>query len=223
MPIRNSGITVYFHMNNTSTSEYKIHTGQKYLIVCFGGLALQFGGILPFEFLNYLSAMYRETCDLHFFIDRHQCWYHKGITDLTTNIPETVAYLNELVEKGTYEKVVFMGVSAGGYAAILFGSLCARVDHVIGFIPQTRLSSPVDPEYSNLRGIIKPTTQYLLYGDTSIQDVRDNHHMHHCENIEAFDNVQVIRGNTCHIAKLRDSGFIQSTLDQILFPEGRAK
>lgn len=33
------------------------------LIVCFGGMALQMGGILPFEFLNYLSKIY----------DKNQC------------------------------------------------------------------------------------------------------------------------------------------------------
>ena len=40
-----------------SKSEYKIINGNKNLIVCFGGIALQFGGILPFEFLNYLYVL----------------------------------------------------------------------------------------------------------------------------------------------------------------------
>ncbi len=35
-----------------SESEHKIINGNKILIVCFGGMALQFGGILPFEFLS---------------------------------------------------------------------------------------------------------------------------------------------------------------------------
>ena len=47
-------------------SEHKIINGNKTLIVCFGGMALQFGGILPFEFLNYLSSLYLDICDLYF-------------------------------------------------------------------------------------------------------------------------------------------------------------
>lgn len=34
-------------------SEYKIIHENKNLIICFGGMSLQFGGILPFEFLRY--------------------------------------------------------------------------------------------------------------------------------------------------------------------------
>ena len=48
----------------------KIINGNKNLIICVGGMALQFGGIPPFEFLNYLSSNYTNTCDLIFFIDK---------------------------------------------------------------------------------------------------------------------------------------------------------
>ena len=36
-----------------------------------------------------------------------------------------------------------MGVSAGGYASILFGSLC-NVSSVIAFIPRTKLINPIN-------------------------------------------------------------------------------
>ena len=78
-------------------SEYKIINGHKLLIVCFGGMALKFGDILPFEFLNYLSSLYVNTCDLYFFIDKHQCWYHKGIHGITNNIDKTVLYINDII------------------------------------------------------------------------------------------------------------------------------
>jgi len=54
-------------------------------IVCFGGMALQMGGILPFEFLNYLSLHY-TNCDLLFFVDKYQCWYHKGFEEYITDL-----------------------------------------------------------------------------------------------------------------------------------------
>ena len=51
-----------------------------------------------------------------FYIDK--CWYHKGIHDITNNIDETVLYFNTIIKAGNYKKVIFMDVSAGGYAAI---------------------------------------------------------------------------------------------------------
>lgn len=195
-------------------SEYKIMNGNKHLIVCFGGLALQFGQILPFEFLNYLSSTY-TNCDLIFFIDKHQCWYHKGIQDITTNIDETIVYINNIITTGNYEKVIFMGTSAGGYASILFGSMC-NVTNVISFIPQTIIQNPINLNYSNLKNIINPTTQYILYGDTSVQDIDDLHHISHCENIECFTNVTIIKKYGCDLKQLRDDGFIKKTIDDIL-------
>lgn len=199
-----------------SKSEHKIINGKKNLIVCFGGIALKFGGILPFEFLNYLSSIYSNICDLVFYIDIHQCWYHKGIKDITNNIDETILYLNNIIKDGNYEKVIFMGTSAGGYGAILFGSLCNNVNNVISFIPQTIIKNPINVNYSNLKNIINETTKYLLYGDKRIQNINDNHHISHCENIEHFKNVKVIKGENCNLKDLRDNGFIKTTLDMII-------
>jgi len=199
-----------------SESELKIINGNDILIICFGGLALLFGGILPFEFLNYLSSIYKNNCDLIFFIDKHQCWYHKGIKDISNNIDETVLYLNNIIKDGNYRKVIFMGTSAGGYGAILFGSMCYKVDHVISFIPQTIIKNPIDLNYSNLKNIINNNTKYLLYGDKSIQDINDLHNILHCENIECFTNVKIIKSEGCNLKSLRDNGFIKKTIDDII-------
>ena len=54
-------------------SEYKIlNNNSENLIICFGGMALKMGGILPFEFLNYLSNIYKKNIDLYFYIDKNQ-------------------------------------------------------------------------------------------------------------------------------------------------------
>jgi predicted esterase YcpF (UPF0227 family) len=198
-----------------SKSECKIINGNKNLIICFGGMALQFGGILPFEFLKYLSYIYINKCDLIFFIDMHQCWYHKGIQNITNNIDETTLYLNNIIKNGNYEKVIFMGVSAGGYAAILFGSICNNINHIISFIPQTILKNPINKNYSNLKNIINNRSKYILYGDTSSQVI--NHHISHCENIECFTNVKIFKNNSCNLKEMRDSGFIKKIIDDIIF------
>ena len=193
-------------------SECKIFKNNNKLIVCFGGLALRFGGILPFEFLNYLSSTY-TNCDLLFYIDKNQCWYHKGIDGITNNIDCTVLYLNKIIKDGNYEKIIFMGTSAGGYASILFGSLCDNVDNVISFFPQTILNNSIDLRYSNLKNVINKNTKYILYGDTSIQNKNDFHHILHCENIECFSNVKIIKINRFNMKQLRDNGSIKKTID----------
>jgi len=202
-------------------SEHKIINGNKTLIVCFGGMALQFGGILPFEFLNYLSSLYVDICDLYFFIDKNQCWYHKGIQGITNNIDETILYINNIIKNGNYERVLFMGVSSGGYGAILFGSLCNNVNNVISFIPQTILKNPINSNYSNLTTVINKNTSYLIYGDESVKNDNDNHHILHCKNLEHYSNVKIIKGENCELKKLRDSGYIKTLIDAIVrFPSG---
>ena len=200
-------------------NEYKIINKNKHLIICFGGMALQFGGILPFEFLNYLTSLYKNNCDLVFFIDKHQCWYHKGIKNITNNIDETISYINNIVECGNYKKVIFMGVSAGGYAAILFGSMCKNINYVISFIPRTIIEKPVNINYSNLKNIINENTKYILCGDKSIKNINDNHHISQCENIECFANVEVIKMENVILKQLRDSEFIKKLIDDIILED----
>ncbi len=196
-------------------SEFKIFNNNDKLIVCFGGMTLQMGWILPFEFLNYLSSIYAK-CDLLFYIDKNQCWYHKGIQDITKNIDDTISHLNNIIKNGNYKKVIFMGTSAGGYASILFGSLCNNINNVISFIPQTILNNPIYLKYVNLKNIINKNTKYILWGDMSIQDKNDSHHILHCENIECFLNVKIIKTNGVNLKQLRDDGSIKKILDDIL-------
>ena len=200
---------IYIYMRN---SEYKIFNNNNKLIVCFGGMSLKMGGILPFEFLNYLSSIYIK-CDLLFYIDKHQCWYHKGIQGITNNIDETVLYFNTIIKAGNYKNIIFMGISAGGYAAILFGSLCKHVNNVITFIPQTILNNPIDLKYVDLKNIINNNTKYILCGDTSIKNKNNNHHILHCENIECFSNVKIIKMNKLDMKQLRDNGSIQKLVN----------
>ena len=195
-----------------SNCELKIVTNSKNLICSFGGMQLQMGGILPFEFLRYLSNVYKDV-DLFFYTDKFQCWYNRGIHGITNNADETVQYLDKLIKSGNYENVIFIGTSAGGYASILFGSLCKSVNHVIAFIPQTIVNNVT---YSNLKNIINKKTNYILYGDTTIKDTSSDHHILHCENIKQFDNVKVVYKNGLNLKHMRDTGDIKKILDDKL-------
>lgn len=201
------------------SGELRKINNNKNLICCFGGMAKKMGGILPFEFLNYLSLNYGDTCDLIFYIDHNQCCYHKGIQGISTNIGETIQYINEKIIKGGYEKIIFMGVSAGGYASILFGSLCENITCVISFIPKVILNYPYNKEYTSLKTFINTKTQYMLVGDESIKNINDNHHIRQCEELKHFNNVTIVRKKKVDIKELRDNGTIKNLLDSILHTE----
>ena len=181
-------------------------------------MQLKMGGILPFEFLNYLSKTYEKNTDLYFYIDKNQCWYHKGIDGITNNIDDTVLYLNSIIKKQNYKKIIFMGVSAGGYASILFGSLC-NVRNVIAFIPRTKLTPDVvsiDKKYDDLKNIINNETEYILYGDVKVKNEKDNHHISQCNRLGCFKNVKIIYHKGLDMKVLRDNGTIKKIIDNIL-------
>ena len=186
--------------------------GNDKLIVCFGGMAQKMGGIPPFEFVKYLSSIYKNEYDLIFYVDIKQCCYHNGFLNITNNIDETVIYLNEKITNGNYNKVIFMGVSAGGYAAILFGSLC-NVTNIIAFIPPTKLKKPINPQFKDLKSVINKHSNYLLYADLSIKDINDCHHISHCQNIDCFSNVTIIPKSRINMKQLRDLGEIKQIID----------
>jgi len=197
-------------------SEHKIiKNNSENLIICFGGMALKMGGILPFEFLNYLSKTFQKNTDLYFYIDKKQCWYHKGIDGITNNIDDTVLYLNSIIKKSNYKKILFMGVSAGGYASILFGSLC-NVSSVVSFIPRTKIINPINKKYGDLKLIVNNQTDYILYGDTTVKDENNNHHISQCNYLKCFKNVKIIYNKGLNMRVLRDNGTIKKIIDNIL-------
>jgi hypothetical protein len=199
-------------MLNSENSEYEIINNSETLIVSFGGRLLKFGMILPYEFLNFLNKHFVNV-DKLFYIDKDQMNYHKGIYGITRNIDETLLYLGEKIKN--YKKVVFMGVSAGGYAALLFGSLL-NVTTIIAFIPQTILRKPYDEKYGNLKKYINNVTKYYLFGDLSVKDVNDPHHINHCEHISIFPNVTLFKKSKISLPEMRDSGELYVILNALI-------
>lgn len=204
-------------MTTTESSEYKIiQNNSENLIVCFGGMINSFLLSPPFEFLNFLSKTYKKNVDLYFFIDKHQSWFHKGIQGIANNIDDCALYIKNIMNKKNYKKTIFMGSSAGGYASILFGSLC-NVSNVLAFIPRTRHEHRMtDPKYNSLKNVINNNTEYLFIGDSSITDKNDNHHISHCYELGDLQNVKIISYFGVHLKHLRDSGEIKKILDNIL-------
>lgn len=196
-------------------SERKIIKKSKNIIICFGGMAQKFGQMMPFEFMRYLSGIYDDV-DMCFYVDQHQCWYHNGLKGITSNINKTVKYIKSIIDSNAYDKIIFMGVSAGGYASILFGSLCGAT-HVVSFIPQTVLEEPINKKFKNLRNFINPKTKYLLYGNIGIEDETNIHHINHCYNVSDFNNVTLKTFKNKNVKDLRDDGIIKKEIDDILY------
>lgn len=205
------------HLDETIMNNYfyKINViDSDTLIISFAGHNKIFGRLQSFEFVNFLNKNFKNI-DKHFYIDKFVVSYHQGISGITNNIDETVEYLKNEIQK--YKKIIFIGVSSGGYAAILFGSLL-NITNVVAFMPQTILRNKqnVDEKYRDISKYINNTTKYYIYGDVSIQDVYDCHHISHCERISHHSNVFLERREKVDIKKMRDSGELFFILNSLV-------
>jgi len=183
------------------------------LFVSFAGHDLVYGGIPRFEFVQFFDKHF-SNINRHFYIDKFKTSYHNGIYGISTNIDETAEYLKREIQN--YKNVVFLGVSSGGYAAILFGSLL-NVKSVVAFIPQTiRRYKDVDEKYRDLKPYINNTTKYYLLCDSSITNVYDPHHMSHCTRIYNNFNVFIKDKPRISLKKMRDSGELYAIMTNVI-------
>jgi hypothetical protein len=186
------------------------------LIISFAGYDLQYGGIPKFDFTNILRTNFPDT-NLFFYTDIYSNLYHNGIYGLSTNIEETVLYLQTEIK--SYKNVITLGVSSGGYAAILFGSLL-NVQKVIAFIPQTiRLQKDnVDEKYRDITTFINDTTKYYIYGDETapLNEQINWHHISHCERIANKSNVSLIKEKRVNLREMKNNGKLITILNTII-------
>lgn len=186
-------------------------TTKDLIIVSFGGVALKMQGIPPFEFLNHLSKNF--DYDMLFFVDPKTKWYHLGIDGISNDIPSTAEYIGKRISG--YKKVIFLGISAGGYAAILFGSLL-NVNHVIAYTPQTLHLDLTDVRYRDIKPYINDTTDYILYYDSKIPDSDTLHNTEQCLRFQDIPNVTLIDEPTLDMKRLRDNGDIKRLLTKLI-------
>lgn len=193
----------------------EIINGKDTLLFVFGGMLLQFGLIPPFELLNFLQTTYEGKADYIYIVDKMQCWYHRGIKGKTKNIPETIEFLNSLIERKKYKKVVMAGISAGGYASILFSSLCKKVDTSLSIIPQTSIQSPTDKKYGDVTKFINERVSYIVHGDK--KDKSTYHSYNHVECLKKFKNIKIIdHERISNLKILKKDGRLKTIFDEIL-------
>lgn len=175
-----------------------MHKNDK-LIVSFGGARIN--KMQKFESADTLNKMFPEYSKL-FIIDRKSCWYHKGIQGKSQCIETTLEYLKNIIN--LYTEVTFIGVSMGGYAAILFGSLL-NVKRVIAFIPQTILkpSPHFNHNYLSLKEFINATTTYTIYG---AKNMSGSHSVSQYNNLKNITNMKIILVDNFNLQAMRDTG-----------------
>lgn len=185
------------------------------LIISFSGQGGLLGQVPVFEFLKFLHNN-KPDVDKLFIIDKHRCWYQKGIENRSTDIESTVEFLRKKIQN--YKEVIFIGASSGGYAAILFGSLLS-IKKVIAFFPQTNLEGILNyqnKKYFNLKQYINKKTKYYLYADYSKNKSDRIHHTDHCFNLSKFKNVKVKAKDNIDLKQWRYNGLLEKYLIKII-------
>ena len=193
------------------------------LLVAFGGMM---GGLMipPFEFFHLTKGL---DINKIFIRDLDQCWYHAGLPGVSNDIEGTAAFLRHKIDEQGIQRVVFVGNSMGGYAAILFGILVGA-DLVHAFVPHTSLNDPelvrskdrlqylhenfADGHF-DLKKFIerrRPSTCiHVHFGGQNEMDTKHALHLEHCRHV--FLHAYPHRGHPL-VRGLRDSGKLHKIL-----------
>ncbi len=224
-------------MKDTSVSVMTdFDPGREVLLISFAGIGIGMG-VPYFEFLKLISDLPVQKM---FVRDVYKSWYHAGLKGLAANIDEGADVLRGLIEESGAKRVLTIGNSMGGYAAILYGALL-EADEVLAFAPTTfanwknrlryldfrplfryfRRSPVKTPKYCDLArvpGVDKPRIE--IYFDAGYRE--DAAHARHLA--KANPNVTL---HPCHIGgrhhvikKLKERGelkdIIRSSIERVL-------
>lgn|SRR5262245_1181617 len=108
------------------------------LIIAFTGFVHRLS-MRVYEFFDLTKATGYSRILLR---DENRVWYHHGIDRERNDYPSLFRYLQSEIEKLHPQKVICLGTSAGGYAAIVAGHHLGA-DYVHAFAPHTLLEVSV--------------------------------------------------------------------------------
>ena len=110
------------------------------LLITFAGMGWK-NSPPTFIFYNFLKSY--TNVDKLFLRDLKMRYYIAGLKNSTNSYRETIKFYKNLIGKKKYKRVVGLGCSAGGFAAILYG-LQLKFDKIIAFSPQTVINEKKD-------------------------------------------------------------------------------
>lgn len=201
------------------------------LLIAFGGMAGELG-VPPFEFFKSTGTIPVKRL---FVRDLLQAWYHRGIPGHGETLQESAESLRALVTENGVGRLVVAGNSAGGYAALLFGTLLGA-DTVLCFSPQTVLDPDVlaemddhrwdeqllslladgrlDPHWIDLRSVLpglrNGRTRYEVYFDETFPS--DRLHAERLDGIEGLQMHRMAHGGHDVVREMRDTGELERVL-----------
>jgi hypothetical protein len=97
------------------------------LVIAFSGLGQEF---------NFVKTLKDYPVNAIFVRDLKNHWYVNGLRDVGNTVDEVCLHLTKQIASLNPSKVIIMGSSAGGFAALLYGSLL-KADAILAFSPQT--------------------------------------------------------------------------------------
>jgi len=149
----------------------------KNLLIVFGGG----DGTIGVEEVGLVELAKELNSDLLLLKDLAQNWFLLGINETTNNVETSVTALVGIVKE--YDKVFVTGLSLGGYAAVLYGSLINSTA-VVAFSPQTSF------DFSFVHPRAMPHTERCLSRvGTSAIDLRE-----HLQNIQYSTRIFLVAG-----------------------------
>jgi hypothetical protein len=198
------------------------------LLVAFGGLNRRLG-MPPFEFMRLIGDMPIKRA---FIRDPRQAWYHRGLPGYGDGLEGSRAAVERILATPGIERTVFVGVSAGGYAALLFGGLLGA-DVVLAFSPQTTIdvralhalgdrrwddhlrplekAGLLDRRWLDLTGL-PPGPEYRVYFDEELELDR-----RHAERLKGIARLYRFGGGGHQLVQqLRDNGALGHVLQGAL-------
>lgn len=214
---------------NINESIYYDQTGRENLIVTFGGIK----GKLPIPLFEFWNSLEEINVDKVFIRDCSQCWYQEGFLHHTSSIEDSLQLLENIIKRYNYKQVLFIGNSAGGYAAILFG-VQLSISNILAFAPQTfigkwnrfiyrdtrwseeisRAQRAKKTEYFDLKNILTKNRNTNIKVFYSAQETLD---AIHANRLSRFKNVKLynIHGGGHNVIKiLRDQGELMNLIKE---------
>lgn len=133
-------------MDGAAGVELALDPGAETLLVALGGLK---GGFYmpPFEFLKMVADLPASKV---FMRDPAQVYYHRGLPETGQDFESVVSYVGNLRDQARARRLVVVGASMGGYAALAIGLLLAA-DEVHAFSPQAFIDLKVRARVSDYR------------------------------------------------------------------------
>jgi pimeloyl-ACP methyl ester carboxylesterase len=194
-----------------------------------------------FEFFNLVSRLEHPPKQI-FVRDLERAFYHRGVVGAGSSIEEVADYLRATVREAGVERVVTVGNSAGGYAALLFGHLIGATEvHAFGpetfltrfrralhrdrrfrqFLGPLRAAGDLDSRYSDLRKVLgrhQGDTRFVIhYSSLHRLDVAHAKHVRNLPGVELQPHGH-IKG--VFVRVLRDTGALEALIKDAV--SGRA-